>query len=117
MILPLRSVLLSVRCIFPSLMHLDVVCIRIILFLVLCYYNDLITFYSIARYRVLVIKVCDESLRNKILILSLIISPLIGLRNRHVTNSSQIKIRRLFEPSCDFSEQCNYFYAIQTTIS
>lgn len=40
--LPLRSVLLSVRCIFPSLMHLDVVCIRIILFLVLCYYNDLI---------------------------------------------------------------------------
>lgn len=54
--LPLRSVLLSVRCIFPSLMHLDVACIRIILFLVVCYYNDLITFYSIIRYQVLVIK-------------------------------------------------------------
>lgn len=101
----LRSVLLSVRCISPSLMHHDVACIHIILFLVVFYYNDLITFHSITRYRVLVIKVRDDSLvRNKMLILSLIISPLIGLRKHHVTNSSQIKIRWLFEPSCDFSE-------------
>lgn len=75
----LRSVLLSVRCISPSLMHHDVACIHIILFLVVFYYNDLITFHSITRYRVLVIKVRDDSLvRNKMLILSLIISPLLN---------------------------------------